>query len=190
MITAGEVARALYGLGCILRRDATAWRYFNASPEGLWNSFTAMGLAAPVYLAQMLLFYFVLPDHPALPLFLAVEGLGFLINWFLWPNVMVGACALLNKRERYLPYLVAYNWFKLVETVIMTPVAALMALNLLPSPLLTALTITVHLYLLTNEWFIARRGLGVNGLIAVVLVLVDVQFTLLIGLTSDRIIGG
>jgi len=190
MIQPPEFAHALYGIGRILRRDDAAWEHFNGTLEGFWRSFTAMALTAPVYLIQMLLFYFVRPEKPVLAAFLVVEGVAFVITWVLWPNVMVGAAALLDRREKLFVYLTAYNWFKLFEIVALTPVIALMALGLAPSPVIMALALIVQLYFLLAEWFIARKGLGVNGLAAAVLVLVDMQFTVLIGLTGDKIISG
>ena len=75
----------LTGAWRLARLDPGGLRYFEATPEGFWQSFQAAIIAAPIYALLVLL---RVDEHPLSDdMFraLLIEGIGYVISWTAFP---------------------------------------------------------------------------------------------------------
>lgn len=186
MLTRQELAAALTGVRRLLRWDETGFACFDATHQGFWRSFWAAAIVAP-FTAAMLLRQ-VLVEPPADPVrYAALQAIGYVIGWLAYPLAMVRISQFLGRRDRYFTFMVAYNWFHVVEIVAWGPLAVVTAFGLLPGQAEALLSILVLGVLLAYEWFIARRGLRVEGGTAAALVAIDLLLSLIIDRVTDAL---
>lgn len=189
MLTAGETAGALYGLSRLIRLDDGGLQFFNASREGFWNSFWVAVVVLPVYLIQSLVFY-DRADLPVGPLTYAIIELEtYVISWVLFPLIMIRVSTWLDRGHRFFVFAVAYNWFQLVISLVILPLALLNGLGALPQGL-AALLLGATAAFLVYTWFIAHKALDIGAGTAVGIVILDVLLSILINGTTDAMIGG
>jgi hypothetical protein len=178
MLTRGEFASALTGVRAILSFKADAFRHFDASASGFWKSYWAAFLTLPIW--ALLESQQITTAAPASPTrYYALQGIAYVISWLAYPLLMVRVSTFLDRWPRYFTYMVAYNWFQLVQTVAWAPLLTLLAAGA-PQELVVLVWMVTHLALFAYTWFIARRGLGVEAGAATALVIIDFLLGLLI----------
>ena len=182
MLSRAEFSAALHGVRGLVRFDAKALAFFNATHDGFWRSFWAAAILAP-FAAITVARQAVLDPPDSLWRFIAFEVIGYVMGWLAFPLVMVRVADLLGRRDRYFHYMVALNWFHLVEIAFAGPVLVLGLLGIIPPIGEEVLSLFVFAALLGYEWFIAKHGLKVEGPTAAALVIIDLLLSILI----DRI---
>jgi hypothetical protein len=181
MLNIGKILAALVGVKRILRWETSAFDTFDKTAEGFWASFW-------VALGVLPLWGYVVADqmaqtlHPSPARYFAFQAIGYAISWLAYPLVMVRICDFLGRWPRYYTYMVAYNWFQLVQTLAWLPTIVLMSVGA-PRGLVAIVWLITHGVLMLYAWFIARRGLQVEPSTACALVVID----LLLGLLIDRL---
>lgn len=176
----GELTMALKGVAAILGRRPEAFGYFDASPRGFWRSFR---LAIALFPVWALVLADQLPrmqvDRPLR--YCAFQAVGYAISWLAYPLAMVPISDYLDRWPRYYTYMVAYNWFQIVQMLVWVPLLLLVDLEA-SRGLIAALWLGTHAFLLVYAWFMVRRGLDVDAGAATALVVID----LLLGQIIDR----
>lgn len=179
MLRFSELAAALRGVSALLRLRPNAFELFDASPSGFWKSFWVAVIILPVWAAL------IADQAGAAHLswrFFTVQGISYAVSWLAYPLLMVRLSDILGRWSHYYSYMVAYNWFQLVQTVAWLPLVLLLDGDA-PRGLVALVWLTTHGVLLTYSWLIARRGLQVEAGTATALVIID----LLLGLLIDRL---
>lgn len=121
-----EASRSLQAAWGLLRRDPAAPAAFNASVDGVWRSFVAALILAPVYILHFALAGAPETAEPIDPIRLwLVRGIGYVIGWFAWPLVAFYLARAYQRGERYLGYVAAYNWSQLLSVPLIVGVHAL-----------------------------------------------------------------
>jgi hypothetical protein len=173
-----ETRHSIHGVVRLARFDPHALGHFNLTLDGYWRSFFPAVLLLPLYL----IFWFGIhtPGAPTVSFGrrLLVEGINYPLSWTLWPLVAFYIARAAGWGERYLTYIIAYNWAQIFTQGI------LLAAGVLLIPAIDAvgwlnLWLTMLLFALAFEAYIARRALGIGWLQAVgleVLVFVLGQF--------------
>jgi hypothetical protein len=166
MITASEVAKALYGAWRLARFDPSGLDQFDNTVEAFWRSFYAMLIAAPCYVILVALRLSVLePVNGPIHIFF-VEAIAYVVGWFAFPFVMLYVADFLDRRERYYRYIAAYNW----ATVLLVALLLIISLGVtgfqLSLPSAAFLSFVITALVLVYWWFIARVGLDVTGRVA------------------------
>jgi hypothetical protein len=168
MISLREVVASLYGTWRLARFDRSAVGYFDSTPEGFWRSFVAAVLAAPADLAIQLLF-----RVEPLPEDIVHYGLGLLVayafSWLVWPLAAVYLARALDRNDALLLYLTIHNWAQ-VLAVLFQLVVVILAVGLLPAPMVTLALLASVLVVLVYEWFIASTALRLDRLAAAAVV--------------------
>ena len=163
MITAPEVARALYGAWRLARLDRNGLDQFDNTDEAFWRSFYGMLVAAPFY---VILVAFRLSElettNGPIHIFL-VEVIAYVIGWFAYPFIMLYVADLLDRRERYYRYIAAYNWATVLLIALLTIISAAVDALQLSLPAAAFLSFVIMLLVLVYWWFIARVGLDIRG---------------------------
>lgn len=175
--TVTETARALHGVGRLLRFDAEGLAFFNPKRQGVLNSFLVAPMVAPIYFAQAALNFphgqGVDPVHYAL-----LDVLAYVINWTAWPVAMLYLAPMLGRASRYGLCITAGNWFGMVQFGILIPLLALEAL--LPPGALDGTRLAVFAAQSIYDWFIVKSALGVRGDMAAALVALNFMLALLL----------
>lgn len=185
MITTAEIAAGLTGAFRLARRDPTGMDCFDASPRGFWRSFWAAALVAPLFILMDVLSGGLGSDTG--PRQLAVKVIGYVVDWTLFPVVMITIADTLGKWPQYMRYIVAYNWSAVVQLTVLTPAAVLAVAAPSHGTLLLAQAITI--VLLVYRAYVAHVALAVNMGTAAGIVLLDVLLAGVLRAVSDRLMG-
>jgi len=191
MLSLAEIGHATYGAWRLARCDPNGMRYFDTSLAGFWRSLRVAVLAAPF---NGLLIYFSLTGtgvkiggdwfHV-----LAGETIGYVVGWTAFPLVMFYLSEAIGRREKYLGFIVAYNWATVVQLAIILPPAFIYWLGLLPHLPGALLLAAGNIALLLYEWFIIRTALLVPGLAAAGIVALDqILIAYLIQWATDAVV--
>ena len=169
-----EIFNSLYGAFRLLLLDQTGMRWFNLSITGFCRSFLAAVLIAPVYFLTMSLG----SPNTAEPegLFL-IRSLQYLAGWVTFPLVMIVVVRFMGWSDRYIAYIVAYNWASVVMIGVMMPITLLaeaMSTPLSGFTFADAAYYIVFMFTLFYGWFVALTALRIGQGIAIAIVLLDV----------------
>lgn len=174
-----EIRRGLAGVWGILCFRREALKGFADTPSGAARSFLAMAIGLPIYLFVLKANLAAITPRPSLSAFLPVMLLYYVIEWLIWPNLMVGVTRRIGRARLYFRYIAAYNWFALAQMLIMVPYQLSMLSGKVPAaPELALVGLIATIAFGVYEWFIARHGLEIEPRPAIALVLLN----LLVGL--------
>lgn len=184
-LTLNQAATSLYGVYRLARLDPGGMAYLDASLEGFWRSFWAAAIVAPFYGVLLAVRQEADMAEAETLRYWAVEGIAYAIGWLLYPVVMLSIANLLEREERYLGYIVAYNWATVLQYAIFLSVAFLHAAGFLSADMATALMLILFLPILVYVGFIAKTALGIPVGTAAGLVVLDFVLGLIIDAVSD-----
>ena len=185
-----EIIHALYGAFRLLLLDQNGMRWFNLSITGFCRSFLAAALVAPAYFMTMGSGTAdgVEPDG-----LLLIRTVQYLIGWVAFPLVMILITRLMEWSDRYVAYIVAYNWSSVIMIGVMLPVSLLAQALRTPQSGLTladSAYYIVFLFTLFYSWFVAHTALRISAVTAVAVVLMDLIIGFAIGLSGLRLLAG
>ncbi|MCH8808927.1 MAG: hypothetical protein IH993_03710 [Proteobacteria bacterium] len=175
-----DIVYGIYGAWRLARRDPGAMTYFERTVEGFWKSFFAAVIVAPGY-ALILLFDLshVEIEAGALRIFL-VQSCAFVIGWTAFPVAVHHVCEVIDKKEAFIGYVVAFNWGKVIQIAVFLPAIGLIATGILSEETGLFVRWIVSLLILGYMWLIARTALGVSAMGAVGFVVLDLVIDLII----------
>ena len=164
---------ALYGAYRLARFDAGGMRYFDVSIDGFWRSFFAAVLIAPFYLVyQGLRFLAETPGADGFR-YTCVEAITYVIAWVLFPLVMVSLAKFLDREQRYLGYIVAYNWAAVLQNALIMPLGMVAMIGGPEVGAADFFGLVAFVAVIAYTWFITRTALDIDGGTAASIVLLD-----------------
>jgi hypothetical protein len=177
-----EVQMAVGGALRLAVGDRRGLKFFDASIDGFWRSFRAGLICYPLYL---LLVGFRVTDAQwemsGVAPVVVVETIAYVISWVGFPLLIMPVSRQFGRGDRFLPFMVAYNWAQVPQTAVFALVGLASATGLQPpsgahlAGLLAAIAAPVY------EWYIARVALAVNGTQATLVVIIDLLLSTLLG---------
>ena len=173
MLSAREAATSLYGAYRLARFDTRGMTYFEISLAGFWRSFYAAVIVAPVFAVLLVMRYAAGGGDVDGVRFAAVEAIAYVIAWVAFPLVMVTLARLLDREERYLGYIVAYNWASVLQNGLYLPFVMLGVAGVIPAETAGPLSLITLSLILVYGWFIAKVALDLGAGSAVALVALD-----------------
>ncbi len=189
MITVSEVAHGIYGAWRLAHFDQTGMTYLDKSIDGFWKSFFAAVIVLPAFIVLLALARDSQPEAmTGAPIVRVVfiEAIAYVLAWVAFPLMMVVVADLLDRRERYIGFIVAANWSSVIQVAVLLPAAAIFAASGGAPALL--LYVAVWGAILVYAWFIAKTAMDLTGLAAAGLVLLSVIIEMLIdGISSFMI---
>jgi len=186
MITVREIAYSVYGAWRLAHLDPRGMEHFNTSLEGFWRSFFAAVIVAPAQVAIILIqAEDGAQDRDPLSDWL-VTVIAYVVSWTAWPLIMFHVAQAIDRSASYLRYVVAYNWAQVIGAAALLIVAVVAAAILPPGAMKPALFMT-WMTVLAYVWFIARTALGITGMLAAGLVVIDFFLTVVIGSVAAAI---
>ncbi|HVB16606.1 MAG TPA: hypothetical protein VNF04_08750 [Stellaceae bacterium] len=182
-----EIRQAVIGALRLARGDRGGLALFDTSIDGFWHSFRAAGLCYPLYLL-MLGFRVAAPDwtQSGVATVVLVETIAYVVSWVAFPLLILPLTRWLNREERFLPFMVAYNWSQVPQTALFMLVGLDRAAGLLPAGPARFAEVAATAAVLVYEWYIARVALAVTRTQATLVVLVD----LVLGVVLSRVAEG
>jgi hypothetical protein len=177
-----EVQLAVGGALRLAVGDRRGLGFFDPSIDGFWRSFRAGLICYPLYL---LLVYF----RPAGPQWetsgvapvLAVETIAYVISWVGFPLLILPLARWLGRDDRFLRFMVAYNWSQIPQTVLFVLVGLDAWSGFLPPSVASFARLLAAIAALVYEWYIARVALAVTGTQATLVVIIDLLFGTALG---------
>lgn len=169
-----ETQLAIGGALKLARGDARGLGFFDISLDGFWRSFRAALICYPMYL--ILLALRVTEAQWAasgIGRIVAVETIAFVISWTAFPLLMLPLSRWLGRENRFLAFMVAYNWCQIPQTVLFLIVGLDVATGILPGAAAEVAGLAAAAAVMVYEWYIARVALAIPGLQAVLVVLMD-----------------
>ncbi len=188
MLTAKEAASSLYGAYRLARLDPGGLAYFDTSVGGFWRSFSAAVFVAPLYAALLAIRYDAgLVDAPP-GRYAALEFLFYVISWVLYPVLMATVTNFLDRRDRFIGYIVAYNWAAVWQNLVYLPLAMLTVSGVLSPQFGSLLGLVILGLILAYLWVIARAALDVPAFTAGGLVAFDLLLSIVVSQTLDGVL--
>ncbi len=188
MLSAQEAAASLYGAYRLARFDARGMTYFETSLAGFWRSFFAAVIVAPMFAVVLVMRYAAGSNGVDGVRFAAVEAIAYVIAWVAFPLVMVSLARLLDREERYLGYIVAYNWASVLQNGLYLPLVILGAAGVIPAETAGPLILIALSLILVYGWFIAKVALDVGAWTAVSLVALDLVLSVFIDIVASSML--
>ena len=185
-----EVQLAVGGALRLARGDRRGLGFFDASIDGFWRSFRAGLICYPLYL--LLLSFRIAGSAWAAsgPVsILAAETIAYVISWVAFPLLMLPLARWLDRDDRFLPFMVAYNWSQIPQAVLFLLIGLDGATGLLPPPVVHFAGLLATIVVLVYEWFIARVALMVTGAQACLVVIIDILLGTILGRVADWLYG-
>ena len=174
MISGQYVTNALYGAYRLARADTNGLSYFDNSAAGFWRSFFAAVLIAPLFLILLIIRFSVDDIGASAIRFYTFEAIAYVIGWVLFPLVVFYLVETLGKQERYVGFIIAYNWAAVLQNGFYLPFAILFQLGLIPGEAAGLLNLLLLGLVLAYTWFVAKSALDISGAVAGGIIILDV----------------
>ncbi|MBT3305705.1 MAG: hypothetical protein HN377_04410 [Alphaproteobacteria bacterium] len=186
MIPARDIVAALYGAYRLARFDVSGHSYFDVSVTGFWRSFFAAVLIAPFYL---LILHFRFAEFPDVPVFrfFALETIAYVVAWIAFPLFMASLVREIKAEDKYIPYIVAYNWSAVWQNALFLPIELFAITGVLPSGAAGLLGLFALAAIIAYVWFITRTALNISGAAAAGIVGVDFLISVVIHTISVKV---
>ncbi|HKU99850.1 MAG TPA: hypothetical protein VJR58_31435 [Vineibacter sp.] len=187
MITLAEIARGVGGAMRLMKGDLSGLALLDRSREGFWRSFRPAVLLAPLYAFYLMMIYDGATTSSSDLRIILAEGLRYVIDWTLFPVVLLELSRLMGRAPRYISSVVALNWANvpfLIGAVALSAAARLTAPDLVGGVELAVLAAT--LVLVTR---ILRFTLDLPWIPAIALAALNLWLGLMLGLIINGIIG-
>jgi hypothetical protein len=182
-----EVQTAVVGALRLAIGDRRGLGLFDTSIDGFWRSFRAAVICYPLYLLLVGLRVAAAQwEASGVAPILIVETIAYVITWVAFPLLILSVARQLRRDDRFLLFMVAYNWSQIPQTVVVVLVVLDGATGLLPPSEASFAGLLAIIATLVYEWYIARVALAVTGAQAALVVIID----LLLNTAMGRVAAG
>lgn len=190
MITQVEILRSLFGAWRLLRLDAGGMQYFDRTPEGALRSFFAAIIVLPFFLAFQADILGGLIEERGILSVALIEALFYVIRWTVFPVLMITLLALFGVSEKFVDFLVAYNWANVIHALFYLPAFFLQWFTGAPDQLIEAASYAALALALAYSWFVIKTSTDLSGMVVVGLVVLDLVVAIMIAALSLDFLGG
>lgn len=180
MMSARQLASALYGVWLLLRWDVNGFNYFDRNFGGFWRSYLVAFALAPIYAAHAIVSFQRTEGGPSLGLHLTTEALAYVMAWTVFPFVMITIARTLDRDGQYFGYMVPYNWFQLAVGVVTLPVTLLSDLQVIGLEGAALLNLIILAAFFAYGIFLARHALEIGPITAGGVVFLDFVLSLIV----------
>lgn len=181
MISAQEIAVAIYGILRLIRLDRGAIQYFDNTEAAFWRSFNAALVAAPAYILLVLLNFADNPPGAGEFRVIAVESITYVVGWVLFPLVMVSFTESAKCFQYYFRFVSAWNWSVVVQVFVFLAITSFGSSGALPGGLAALLSLLATAAVLFYQGYIAHVMLEISpgpaALVVVINLVLDLGLT-------------
>ena len=173
MITKKDVLTGIYGAWRLLLADPRAASLFENSTTGFWKSFFAAILVLPIYFLIISVEMIPFDTDRSLPVILILKLEFYIIGWIVWPLAVGHALPALKRSEKFVLYIVAYNWANAVGAWIFGFIILITKLVQINDELVGITAGLASIGLLVYHVFITRTILEVPVLTAICFIICE-----------------
>ena len=186
-----DISHGLYGAWRLAMLDRDAMRYFDTTEDGFWKSFHVALYVAPAFAITIYVSLHATPPPAEVGLLeiLAVEATRYVMSWAAFPLLMATVADMLQRGERYVGFVVAFNWAQLVEMAVVLPVFLLVVASGLPPNQPNVVYAILFFAVCFYYWFIARTALQISGWAAGAIVILNMLLSGVIESAADAVLG-
>jgi hypothetical protein len=177
-----EVQTAVGGALRLAIGDRRGLKFFDVSIDGFWRSFRAGLICYPLYL--VLVSFRVTAaqwETSGFAPILLIETIAYVISWVAYPLLILPVSRQLRRADRFLAFMVAYNWSQIPQTAVFVLVGLDGASGLQSSSGAHLAGLLAAIAALVYEWYIARVALAVTGTQATLVVIIDLLLSTTVG---------
>lgn len=183
-----EVQLALGGALRLAVGDRRGLGFFDTSLDGFWRSFRAAAICFPLYLILVAFRVSAVQwERSGIPAVVIVEAISYVISWVAFPLLILPLARLLGRENRFLAFMVVYNWSQIPQTALFVIVAIDGASGLLTPGSAAFARLVAAVAVLVYEWYIARVALAVTGAQATLVVVADLLLNSMLGRVADAL---
>lgn len=188
MVGLRELAFYVAGALRLARLDTGGLDHFDNTAAAFWRSFHAALYVAPFFAYLTVLQFEGVTVRSGPAEIAIVESLMYVIGWLLFPFVMMGITAALDRRDRYCRYIAAYNWSTVVWISFFFAVVVMRETEVLPATLMMVVLWTARLLMFAYAAYIARAALDVTVAAAIGIVVIDFVLAVVMdGITASML---
>ncbi|MBL6931872.1 MAG: hypothetical protein ISR45_02900 [Rhodospirillales bacterium] len=183
-----ESTRAIFGAYLLARMDPRGMEYFRNTHGAFWRSFRVAVYIAPFY-AILLAMRYAMGEVSTPPLrFITIEIIAYVIAWTAFPVIMDVITTATGRREKFVRYIIAYNWAAILQNMLYLPLAMLSVNGFLPPDSGGFLGFIVLLVIMVYTWFITKTALEMPAGYAAGIVGIDLALSLLINGYAEKLL--
>jgi hypothetical protein len=106
--------------------------------------------------------------------FYAAETIHWVISWAAFPLLVLPIVDWLQRGDRFLRFMTAYNWSQVPQTIVFAAVALLGGAGIFSANAMLSVDLILGIATLVYEWYIARVALALSSGRAALIILADV----------------
>lgn len=189
MITIPEAFTGLYAAWRLFLRDARAITLFDATPAGAIKSFWCALIVLPGYALIILLIHTRTAGDVDGFRFVLVEGIAYVVSWCAWPLLMFHVTRALDRSDRFLLYLTAFNWSAGPQMVIWLIVLFFVFSGILSREMVAIVNLAALIVILLYHLFIVRNTLKLSFFLSLGLVAGEVMVSQFVEVVRVSLLG-
>ncbi len=193
MLHRDEIIRSLTGAWELFLDRSDAMRFFDVSSDGFWRSFYAIILIVPAYTLIAISERTRILAEPIIAAgfddsaFIINKSIALGLDWITLPIVLALAAPALGINRTYAAFVVARNWCAVLSTTLLGVLHLMFLLGIVGSSAASIMALVLLVVVIRYNFLIARRALGVDVGLAILVVVGDIAISLAIVGTLDRI---
>jgi hypothetical protein len=184
----GEFTRALYGAYRLAILDSSGMDYFRNTRGAFWRSFNAALIIAPFYAGLLLMRYTMGEVSTSAFRFISIEVISYIIAWVAFPVVVDLLITAIGRREKYIRFIIAYNWGAVLQNLLYLPLAMLSVNGVLPPSSAGFLGLIILVIFMVYIWFVTKVALDIPSGQASSIVAIDFTLSLLINGYAEKLL--
>ena len=185
-----EIQISLMGAWRLFRRDPSGLAFLGKDEAAFWKSFWCAVVIAPAYIALLALVPDAVRIEASLAREISVEVIAYAIGWAVWPLLAHNVLGQLGLRDRFIPYLVAYNWSAGPQVVLLLGIALVAVTFNLPLEVFGFLNLGALLWLLAYHGYILRLVTQLDMVAVVLIVVAEAGLSFMISEARDLVMMG
>ena len=180
------ISVGLSGAVRLVKLDTKGLDYFGDTTADFWRSFLAAAVVIPLFLLYLIIRFVGSDTDSSFPAYLVAQLLAYAIAWLAFPLIMLYMAPILQKEDKVVRYLVAYNWLSVIQNGVYLPVVILGITGTFAQGLSNFLAMIALMWVLGMTLFVTRKALEVPIGTAAGIVVMDLLLGVLIEVLTSR----
>ena len=187
-ISLKNIINSLYGAFRLAKGDKTGLLYFNTTHEAFWQSFYALILIAPAFCILLIVKYVVDGENISSIRFGSIYIITYIIGWVAFPLVIFHLLNFISMGDKFIRYIVTYNWASVLQNFIYLPFAILVEARIFTGFPATIIGLILLSIILAYTWFITKVALETTNIFVTSIVIIDLFLSILLSSISQGMI--
>jgi len=183
-----DIIQSLYGAFRLAKGDKTGLRYFNTTYEDFWKSFYALVLIAPIFCILLVVKYVSNDENISSIRFGSIYIITYIIGWVAFPLVIFHILNFISMGDKFIRYIVTYNWASVLQNFIYLPFAILVEARIFTGFPATIIGLILLSIILAYTWFITKVALETTNIFVSSIVIIDLFLSIFLSSISQGMI--